>query len=51
MPRSSETKRRVRERRVIVPPEGIAVYTTSEKSKKEEIERKLREQEATRESD
>jgi len=51
VPGSPQEKRRLREKRVITPPEGIAVYTTSAKFRREERERKQREQEATRESD
>jgi len=51
MAKSSKNKRRVREKRVIAPPESIAVYTTSAKFRKEERESKEREQEAARESD
>jgi len=51
MPGSPRKKRRLREKRVIIPPEGIAVYTTSAKFRKEERESKEREQEAARESD
>ncbi len=49
MPRSSEDKRRLHEKRFSAPPEGIGVDTTSTKFKKEEREREQREQEATRE--
>jgi hypothetical protein len=51
MPNPLQNKRRIRKKRFIAPPEGIEVYTTSAKFKKEEEERKQREQEATRESD
>ena len=51
MAKSTKNKRRAREKRVLTPPEGIAVYTTSAKFRKEERESKEREQEAARESD
>jgi hypothetical protein len=51
MAKPPKNKRRIPEKRFSTPPEGIEVYTTSNKFKKEEKERKQREQEATRESD
>ncbi len=51
MPRPIYNKRRLHEKRFDTSFESIYVETKSEKLKKEENERKLREQEATRESD
>ncbi len=51
MPRLIDNKRRLREKRFDTVLESIYIETKSEKIKKEENERKLREQEATRESD
>lgn len=51
MSRSAYNKRRLREKRLDTSHESIYIDTRSEKLKKEENERKLREQEATRESD
>jgi len=51
MAKPSKNKRHIPEKRFSTQPEGIEVYSTSTKFKKEEKERKQREQEATRESD